>query len=60
MEPKSLQNRFQRGFGRALNEDSVSKLKKVRARSVEGVATELKHEDSGSSGEGRKGDHSDF
>ena len=32
LEPKSLQNRFQSGFGRALNEDSVSKLKKERAR----------------------------
>ena len=34
LEPKSLQNRLQSCFGRALNEDSVSKLKKERAESI--------------------------
>ena len=33
LEPKSLQNRFRSGFGRALDEDSISKLKKGRAAS---------------------------
>ena len=38
LEPKSLQNRFRSGFGRALDEDSVSKLKKERAKSIGGAA----------------------
>ena len=38
LEPKLLQNRFRSGFGRALNEDSVSKLKKDRPRSSAGAA----------------------
>ena len=39
LEPKSLQNRFRSGFGRALNEDSVSKLKKERSGSIGTVQT---------------------
>ena len=39
MESKSLQNRFRSGFGRALNEDSVSKLKEERSASVRGDQT---------------------
>ena len=34
LEPKSLQNRFRSGFGRALDKDSVSKLKQERAGSI--------------------------
>ena len=44
MEPKSLQNRFRSGFGRALDEDSVSKLQKERAKSSAGAAPEHKLE----------------
>ena len=33
-ERKSVQNRFRSGFGRALDEDSFSKLKKERAASI--------------------------
>ena len=49
LEPKSLQNRFRSGFGRALNEDSVSKLKKERSESSAGAAPEHKLEDFGAS-----------
>ena len=54
MEPKSLQNRFRSGFGRALNEDSVSKLKKERAKSVGGAAPEIKLEGISALGRGNK------
>ena len=37
--PKSVQNRFRGGFGRALDEDSVSKLKKERAGLVASAQT---------------------
>ena len=49
-EPKSLQNRFQSGFGRALNEDSVSKLKKERSGSSAAAVPQHKLESFGASG----------
>ena len=39
LEPKSFQNRFRSGFGRALEEDSVSKLKKERAKCIRWTET---------------------
>ena len=54
MEPKSLQNRFRSGFGRALNEDSVSKLKKERAESIGGVAEGYKLDGIWALGRGNK------
>ena len=48
-------NQFPSGFGRTLNEDSVSKLKKERAKSVAGAATEHKLGGFGASvGEGNR------
>ena len=44
MEPKSLQNRFSRGFERALEDDSYSKLKKYRSAFIGGAAGFLKVE----------------
>ena len=43
MEPKSVQNRFQSGFGRALNEGSISKLKMERSKSIEGAGLRQVH-----------------
>ena len=43
LEPKSVQNRFQSGFGRALNEGSISKLKKERSKSIEGAGLRQVH-----------------
>jgi len=54
LEPKSLQNQFRSGFRRALNEDSVSKLKKERAESVGGAAREHKLDGFGPLGRGNK------
>ena len=39
LEPKSCQNSFQRGFGRAFDEDHVLKLKKTPAESIAGAQT---------------------
>ena len=39
LEQKSIQNRSRSGFGRALDEDSDSKLKKERARFIGGAQT---------------------
>ena len=54
LEPKSLQDRFRSGFGRALNEDSVSKLKKERAGLSSGAAPEIKLEGISALGRGNK------
>ena len=39
-EPESFQNRSRNGFGRVLDEDSISKLKKGGAKSTESRQTE--------------------
>ena len=44
LEPQSVQNRFQSGLERALNEDSDSKLGKHRSRSTERFPAPLKLE----------------
>ena len=54
MEPKSFQNRFRSGFGRALDEDSVSKLKKERARSSGTAAAHPNRREFGPLGRGNK------
>ena len=54
MEPKSVQNRFQSGFGRALIEASDSKPKKKRAKSVGGAPSRLKVEVFEALGEGNR------
>ena len=50
LEPKSVQNGIQSGFGRALIEDSDSKPKKERVRSIGGALGEHKLEDFGAPG----------
>ena len=45
LEPKSLQNRFRSGFGRALNGDSVSKLKQTKKRTLDALWCTLMHFD---------------
>ena len=55
LEPKSVQNRFQSGFGRALIEDSDSKPKKDKVKSVLGAMAEHKQEDFAPSGGGKQG-----
>ena len=53
LEPKSLENQFQSGLARALEEDISSKLKKYRSRFMWGVLTRLKVEVFEASGGGR-------
>ena len=55
MEPKSIQNGLQSGFGRAWMEDSDSKRKKVRVKSIPGALTEHKQEVFATSGGGKLG-----
>ena len=50
LEAKSIQNQFQSGFGRALIEDSDSKPKKERVKSIGGALAEHKLEDFGAPG----------
>ena len=52
--PKSIPNRFQRGFERALNEDVVSDLEKESARFTGRAPAEIKMEDFRSMGEGNR------
>ena len=55
MESKSLQSKSQNGFGRTLDEDIVSKVKKKKAESVGGPPGRLKVEVCEALGGGKQG-----